>query len=182
MYLIAAGLILVFYYFNIEIGGRAIDILPDVLGYLLIAADLVRLRGSSRAFRRGIPLCAGLAVYSVAVRLFLPTGLPGIFFSLAELIAQLVLLYLLVSGVQDLEEAVGTHLNSTVLERWRTWLSLAWLGSFVFVLVGQVTAAAAVLGMLMAAAWFGLCALFGADFFRTAHRYRLVLERQNRGW
>ena len=180
MYLIATGLILVFYYFTIEIGGYAIDLLPDVLGYLLIAADLVRLRGSSRAFRLGIPLCAGLAVYSVAVRLLLPTGLPGIFLSLAELVAQLVLLYLLVGGVQDLEEAVGLHLNSAVLERWRTWRSLAWLGSFVLALAGQVTAVAAVLGLLAAAAWFVLCALFIVVFFRTAHRYQLVLQRQGR--
>ena len=181
MYLIATGLILVFYYFTIEVGGFAVDLLPDALGYLLIAADLIRLRGSSRAFRRGIPLCAGLAVYSVAVRLLLPTGLPGVFLSLAELAAQLALLYLLVGGVQDLEEVVGVHLNGAVLERWRTWVSLTWLGSFVLVLVGQVTPVAAVLGLLAAVAWFVLCALFVVVFFRTAHRYQLVLQRQNHG-
>ena len=181
MYLIPTGLILVFAYINLQVGGRTVDLLPDALGYLLIAVDLFRLRQGSRAFRAGVPLCGVLAVYSAAVRALLPTGLPGLFLSLAELLAQLVLLYLLVSGVQDLEERVGVHLNGAVLERWRFWLSLCWLGSFVFVLVSQVMPTLAVLGLLLAAAWFALCALFIVVFYRTAHRYSLVLQRQGRG-
>ncbi len=178
MYLIATGLIFVFFYYNLQVGAYTVDLLPDALGYLLIAIGLFRLRGASRAFSRGIVLCAVLAVYGTAMRVLLPTGLPGAVLSLAELIAQVLLLYLLVSGVQDLEGTLGLPLNSKVLERWRVWLSVVWLGSYLFVLLGLFVPTAALLGLLLAAAWFVLCVLFVVVFYRTAHRYKLVLERR----
>lgn len=177
MYWIATGLIFVFFYINVPIGSRTVDILPDILGYVLIGVDLYRMRKKSRFFGWGVLLCAVLAVYSVSVRIVLPTGILGVSLSVTELVLQLLLLYLLVYGIKDLEREVGVHLNSTVLDRWRIWLSVVWVGSYLFVMVGVMMPTIAAFGVLLMIAWFLLCVLFLVAFYRTAHRYKLLLQR-----
>lgn len=176
MLLIPIGLILVFFYFNIDLGGRVLDLLPDAVGYLLIAFNAWKFRERSYAFSNLAALSIALAVYSTVVRLILPTGIAGLAASLLELILQLYLLKLIVSGVEDIGRLEGTHLNGAILDRWRLWLSAAWAAVFVCAAAGALAPWVITVGGLVAAVWAVLCILFLLTLFRTAHRYKLLVR------
>lgn len=176
MLLIPIGLILVFFYINIPISGFTVDILPDAVGYILIAWNAFKLKHQSYTFSQMMPLCLFLAVYSVAVRLIAPSGFIGLLASLLELLLQLYLLYNLVRGVEDLERVVGTHLNTAVLERWRYWLTISWGGSFAAAAMSVFFPSIALVGFAIVLVWALLCILFILSFFRTSRRYRLLLR------
>ena len=176
MLLFPIGLILVFFYINIPVFGRTVDILPDAAGYLLIAFNAWRFREKSRSFSNLVYLSGVLAVYSTAVRLIMPTGMTGIALSLLELILQLYLLKWIEDGVKDLEQAAGVHLNTGVLYRWRILVSSTWAAVFVLVTASALAPGLAVLALAAAAAWAVLCVLLLVTLFRTAHRYRLLVR------
>jgi len=179
MILIPIGLIFVFFYINISVGSFAVDLLPDAVGYILIAVNMAKQKQHSFSFSKALPLCLILAVYSLAARLLQPAGILGLLVSLAELLMQLYLLRLLVSGVRELEYGVGTHLNSDVLDRWREWLSISMAASYACALMKLFVPAFTLLGYAIAAVWAVLCILFIVVFFRTNHRYRLLLENKD---
>lgn len=176
MILIPFGLILVFFYINAQFGSFVVDLLPDAVGYLLIAANAWKLRERSYSFSNLVILSAVLAVYSTVVRLVVPTGMTGIAASLLELVLQLYLLKLIVNGVEDLGRTVGAHLNTDVLDRWRLWLSGAWAAVFVCATAGALAQWLAVIGLMTVAVWGGLCLLFLVTLFRTSHRYKLLVR------
>ncbi len=179
MLLIPIGLIFVFFYINVPIGDYVVDILPDAVGYILIAINLVKLKASSYSFSKAFPVCLILAVYSLAARLFQPTGMLGVLVSLVELLMQLYLLRMLVSGVEELEYRVGAHLNSTVLDMWRKWLAVSLVVSYVFALMELFISWLASLAYIVVVAWAVLCVLFITVFFRTSHRYHLLLRHKD---
>lgn len=176
MLLIPIGLILVFFYLNADIGGLVVDLLPDAVGYILIAVNAWKFRERSYSFSNLVILSGVLAVYSAAVRLLLPTGMAGIAASLLELIMQLYLLKLIVSGVEDLGRMEGTHLNGDVLNRWRLCLSAAWGGVFVCATAGALAPWLVSVGVAVAVVWAVLCILFLLTLFRTNHRYQLLVK------
>lgn len=176
MLLIPIGLILVFFYFNLDVGGRAVDLLPDAVGYLLILYNAWKFREKSYSFSNLVYLSAVLTVYSVAVRLILPTGVAGLAASLLELILQLYLLKLIVAGIEDLGRIEGTHMNGAVLNRWRIWLSAAWSAVLVCAAAGALAAWVTAVGTVVVAVWAVLCILFLVSLFRTAHRYKLLVQ------
>ena len=176
MLLFPIGLIFVFFYINIPVFGRTMDILPDVAGYVLIAANAWRLREDSRSFFNLAYLSGILAVYSTAVRLIEPRGMTGIALSLLELILQLYLLKWIEDGVKDMERAVGAHLNTDVLYRWRILVSSAWAAVFICVTAGALAPGLVIIGLAAAAAWAVLCVLFLVTLFRTGHRYKLLVK------
>lgn len=174
MFLIPVGLIFVFFYINVQVGNHVVDILPDAVGYLLIAANAWKFRGKSDPFSNLVILSSILAAYSMVVRLIVPTGMAGIAASLLELILQLYLLKMIVAGVEDIGRTVGAHLNADVLNRWRLWLSGAWTAVFVCATAGALAQWLAVVGLLVVAVWAVLCLLFLVTLFRTSHRYKLL--------
>ena len=176
MLLFPIGLIFVFFYINIPVFGRTMDILPDVAGYVLIAANAWRLREDSRSFFNLAYLSGVLAVYSTAVRLIEPRGMAGIALSLLELILQLYLLKWIEDGVKDMERAVGAHLNTDVLYRWRILVSSAWAAVFICVTAGALAPGLVIIGLAAAAAWAVLCVLFLVTLFRTSRRYKLLVQ------
>lgn len=176
MLLFPIGLIFVFFYINIPVFGRTMDILPDVAGYVLIAANAWRLREDSRSFFNLAYLSGILAVFSTAVRLIEPRGMAGIALSLLELILQLYLLKWIEDGVKDMERAVGAHLNTDVLYRWRILVSSAWAAVFICVTAGALAPGLVIIGLAAAAAWAVLCVLFLVTLFRTSRRYKLLVQ------
>lgn len=176
MFLFPIGLILVFFYINIPILGRTVDILPDAVGYLLIVFNAWQFREKSKSFSNLVYLSGILAVYSTVVRLIMPTGMAGIALSLLELILQLYVLKWITDGVKDTEEMVGAHLNTDVLYRWRILVSSAWAAVFVFTTASALAPGLVILGLAAAAAWAVLCVLFLVTLFRTSHRYKLLVK------
>lgn len=176
MLLIPLGLILVFFYINVSFGGLTVDILPDAVGYLMIAANAWKFREKSGSFSNLVYLSGVMAVYSTGVRLFRPTGMAGIALSLLELILQLYVLKWIEDGVKDLERMVGSHLNTDVLYRWRILVSSAWAAVFVCATASALAPGLAVIGLAAAAAWAVLCVLFLVTLFRTSRRYKLLVQ------
>ena len=176
MLLFPIGLVFVFFYINIPVLGRTVDVLPDAAGYLLIAVNAWKFREKSRSFSNLVYLSGILAVYSTAVRLVMPRGMAGIAMSLLELILQLYLLKWIADGVKDMEQVVGAHLNAYVLYRWRLWLSWAWTAVFVGVTASALAPELTGIALAAAAAWAVLCVLFLVTLFRTGHRYRLLVQ------
>ena len=176
MLLFPIGLILVFFYINIPIFGHTVDILPDAVGYLLIVFNAWKFREKSNSFSNLVYLSSILAVYSTVVRLVMPAGMMGIALSLLELILQLYLLKWIVDGVKDMEQAVGAHLNTDVLYRWRILVSSAWAAVFVFVTASALAPELTGIALAAAAAWAVLCVLFLVTLFRTSHRYKLLVK------
>lgn len=176
MLLIPIGLIFVFFYINVPVLGRTVDVLPDAVGYLLIAVNAWKFRDRSNSFFYLVSLSGVLAVYSVAARLIAPTGMAGVAATLLELILQLYLLKLIVGGVRDMEWSVGAHLNTDVLDRWRLWLSGAWAAVYVCTTAGALAPDIALIGLLAAAIWVVLCILFLLTLLRTHRRYRLLVR------
>lgn len=176
MLLIPIGLILVFFYFNVDLGGRTVDLLPDAAGYLLILYNAWKFRDKSYSFTNLMYLSGVLAVYSTAVRLILPMGMAGLAASLLELILQLYLLKLIVVGIEDLGRIEGKHMNGAVLNRWRLGVSIAWAAIYVCAAAGVLAPWLTMVGTLVVAVWAVLCILFLVTLFRTAHRYKLVSE------
>lgn len=176
MLLFPIGLIFVFFYINIPVFGRTVDILPDVAGYLLIAANAWQFREKSDSFSNLVYLSGILAVYSTAVRLIEPRGMAGIALSLLELILQLYLLKWIEDGVKDLEQMVGAHLNTDVLYRWRILVSSAWAAVFVLTVSSALAPELTGIALAAAAAWAVLCVLLLVTLFRTGHRYKLLVR------
>ena len=178
MLLIPIGLIFVFFYINVAAGSRTVDILPDAVGYILIAVNARKFREKSDAFSRLVILCIVLSVYSIAVRLIVPTGLVGVLLSLLELLLQIYLLRLIVRGIEDLEHEVGAHLNAKLLDRWRLALTAGWVASYFGALLDTLLGGIGIVGALIAAAWAVLCVLFLIVLFRTNHRYQLLMKQE----
>lgn len=176
MLLFPIGLIFVFFYINIPVFGRTVDILPDAAGYLLIAFHAWQLREKSRSFSNLVYLSGVLAVYSTAVRLIEPRGMAGIALSLLELILQLYLLKWIEDGVKDVERAVGVHLYTDILYRRRILVSSAWAAVFVCVTAGALAPGLVIIGLAAAAAWAVLCVLLLVTLFRISRRYRLLVR------
>lgn len=176
MLLIPIGLIFVFFYINIAVFGRTVDILPDAVGYILIALGARRFRGKSYSFSNLAYLGGFLAVYSVVMWLMAPTGMAGIALSLLELILQLYLLKWIVNGLEDMERFVGAHLNTDVLDRWRLLLSGVWTAVFICAAASALAPGLVIIGLAAAAAWAVLCVLFLLTLFRTGRRYRLLVR------
>lgn len=176
MLLIPLGLILVFFYINVYVGDFVVDLLPDAVGYLLIAANAWKFKEKSYSFSYLVPLGVVLAVYSAAVRLILPTGMAGVAASLVELVMQLYLLKFIVRGIEDLGWTIGAHLNTDILNRWRLWVSGAWAAVFVCATFGTLAPDVAIFGLAAVAVWAVMCILFLVTLFRTNHRYKMLLR------
>ena len=176
MLLFPIGLIFVFFYINIPVLGRTVDVLPDAAGYLLIVFNAWQFREKSRSFSNLVYLSGILAVYSTVVRLIEPRGMTGIALSLLELILQLYLLKWIEDGVKDMEQTVGAHLNTDVLYRWRILVSGAWAAVFVCVTAGALAPGLVIIGLAAAAAWAVLCILLLVTLFRTSRRYKLLVR------
>ncbi len=176
MVLIPIGLIFILYSTSIPVGGISLDLLPDVVGYVLIAVNLWRLKRDSYSFTTAFPLSLFLAVYSVAVRLIAPGGLFGLIASGLELGLQVWLLKLLVDGVEDLEDLVDRHLNSILLGRWQQLTCMAWLASFVCLIAQSFIPGVEFFGFLVAVIFMVLGALLTITFFRTARRYSWLIR------
>lgn len=172
MYPIAAGLVFIFFYFNIGMGSLTIDLLPDIVGYGLIAYNSYKLRGRSYSFSKLVWLGAVMGVYATVVHLAAPTGFLAFILSALETGGIIWIIKLLVSGVSEIEDAEGRPLRSGALERWRYPLIAAYAAVFACNVALEFIAGIGFFALLIVFAWAVISVIFTVCFFRTASRYR----------
>lgn len=181
MFFIPAGLVFVFFYFNITLtdmnllglssSEMVVDVLPDIVGYGLIAWNAWRLRDKSYSFSRLVWLCAVMGVFSLALQLVAPTGLPSLVCVVLQTAGMLGTLKLLNMGVADLEKVEKRHLNLNVLERWRKMVQLTYM-ALVACLVAEQFLFLGIFSLLILVLWFFMCLFYVITFLRTAIRYK----------
>lgn len=134
MNLIFIGYILIFFHFRIN----GIDLLPDFVGYLLIASGLGQLAEESEQFVKARPWAFVMSVVSIFYGI---AGLFGITYGPAFLIvniafgaASLYLMYLIGHGIYDMEQKRQLPLDGA------KFLSL-WKVQAVLTMLCQISAA-----------------------------------------
>lgn len=134
MNLIFIGYILIFFHFKIN----GIDLLPDFVGYLLIASGLGRLEEQSELFVKARPWAYVMSVisifYGIAGLFGITYGPAFVVLNLATGAASLYLMYLIGHGIYDTEQKRQLDLGGA------KFLTL-WKVQAVLTMLAQVSAA-----------------------------------------
>jgi hypothetical protein len=133
------GFLFVYLDFNITFGTSRVGLIPDFIGFILIAIGVAELTAGNDRFSRVRPLAIGMAVYTgllygmdllgVSYNL----GILSFLLGLASLIVSFYISYSIVRGVQDLEVSLGQNLNGGPL--YSAWLALAVCTVAIYVLI-----------------------------------------------
>lgn len=122
------GFLLVFLDFSLTFNGVGFDLLPDAVGYLLVFIGAGRMREESDSFARMRPIALVLAILGFAALIINPFGpieltdgwpttLAVTSFTLLMLFLYLYLLWLLVRGVQDIEQYYGCPFGAHAMRK-----------------------------------------------------------------
>ncbi len=171
MYFIAVGAIFVFFYLDLDLGTLTIDLLPDIAGYALIAYNAWKLQPKSWSFQIAMWVSAAMGVYSVVIRIWAPTGLPGLVVSLVETGGTVWLLKLLSKGVSEIEDAEKVSLRWPSLDRWCTLAIAGYLAVMACTIAVQFIDFIGFFSLMVVALWFVFCVGLTVCFFRAASRY-----------
>lgn len=124
---IFAGLIFILFNVHVTLGGYMIGLLPDFVGYLLVAAGLKEVWQEEGVFENLVPLALELAVFTGVIYLIrlLPMtrreGLLAVLDVLATL-CFLVMVYKIVGGVKALGEKASVHAEHKKADAACDWL------------------------------------------------------------
>lgn len=175
------GFMFVFLDFNLNLGSSSIDLIPDFIGYIMIAQGLDELAVFSPRFARIRPYAAGMAIYSGAGYVFALLGLSAglgpvihMILTLAETIVSLKISFEILMGIMDMEDFSRQNLNThSLLYVWK-WLAVTTTASGVFayltpglVLLSLLTVLIALVVMI---AWL-------VSFSKTANLYEANMTR-----
>jgi len=110
MNLIIWGLVCVFLDVNLPIGPVTIDIIPDFIGFILIAAGMQAYISQSENYRKMRPFVWGAAAVSAAVYIANMFGviplntLPSVIITIILMVLYLITTYYIYRGVRELEQ------------------------------------------------------------------------------
>lgn len=170
------GFLLTFLDFNLTAGTSIIGLLPDFIGFLLIAKGLNALGTKSEFFTKALPLAKGMFVYTAilyALDLFGFAGTLGIFGMILGMISTIVGLYIsynIVQGILDLERLYSVDLNGQTL--FNLWKPLA-----VFEILVYATIFVPLLGVFLLIAILITTILFLINLNTTKNRYEQLQDR-----
>lgn len=180
------GLLFVMFDFWLRLPGGAVEILPDVIGYILVIFGMFRLEReepcTAEPFKQGKVLAAVLFLVSLAETVFGVTGLnmgnwPGLWGALGSLASQAVVLVLvamcirqIVRGIVNIEKEYKQDLRGDLLIQGLSMFVAANLLAIV------LSAVPALRGDLLTIALFAIKAvaafLFLSRLFSTNSLYR----------
>jgi len=118
MNLIIWGLVCVFLDVNLPIGPVTIDIIPDFIGFILIAAGMQAYISQSENYRKMRPFVWGAAAVSAAVYIANMFGviplntLPSVIITIILMVLYLITTYYIYRGVRELEQKQGCVLGA----------------------------------------------------------------------
>jgi len=123
MNLIIWGLVCVFLDVNLPVGPVTIDIIPDFLGFILIAVGMHAYASQSEYYRKIRPFVWGAAAVSAAVYIANMFGviplntLPSVIITVILTILYLITTYYIYRGIRELEQVQGRVLGAENLRR-----------------------------------------------------------------
>lgn len=124
------GLLFVFLDFNLNLNTVKIELIPDFVGYIIMAKGLVELFEESDRFIKIKPYVTGMAVYTGIVFFMDLLGITvslgdfvGLILGILSTAISLYISYNIVMGIKDMETASGVELNSFSL--YKCWRLLA---------------------------------------------------------
>ena len=129
MNLIIWGLVCIFLDVNLPVGQVTIDILPDFLGFLLIAYGMQQYASQSEYYRKIRPFVWGAAAVSAAVYIANMVGviplntMPAVVITVILMVLYLITTYYIYRGIRELEQKQGRVLGAENLRR--IWLIMA---------------------------------------------------------
>ena len=164
------GMLLVFLDVNIGFNDHVFDILPDFVGYLLMARGLEALARESRYFEKARPVAFGMTIYSgilyvvdaLAVTVY--SQFLSFCLGLLALAASLLLGYWTVSGIRDIEQCRGWDLEGEKLRS-------MWLYATVIHVITYLCGWIPLVGQMGAIAALVMYICFLAAFYRTKELY-----------
>ena len=181
MYPIAIGLIFIFFSFTINLLGPTVDLLPDFVGYALIAYSAWKLRANSYAFSHVLWLSAVMTVYAALAHYFAPTGLLGLAVSALETAGTVWLLILLARGVGEYEDTEKCSLRWEQLDRWKLLTVAAYIAVFACTVALEFIPLMGFFTLLVLLYWAVSCVGYTVCFFRTARRWKHRHDDPGRG-
>lgn len=120
------GLLLIYLHFNLNIGNSTIDLLPNFVGYLLIAGGMEEV-AQSTVFTAARPMVFCTAFYAGTLwaigLLDISLGWVGIILGAVSLSLQLIVTYRIVQGVKELESLCERDLHACALRN--AWIAMA---------------------------------------------------------
>lgn len=170
---IFAGLIFILFNVHVTLGGYMIGLLPDFVGYLLVAAGLKEVWQEEGVFENLVPLALELAVFTGVVyliRLLPMTRREGLLAVLGVLttLCFLVMVYKIVGGVKALEKKHLCTLSTRRLMPLAIGYAVCNAGALLIDLTGSVLAV--VVGIIGLAVAF----IFIVTFYDTTNKYRYL--------
>lgn len=134
------GFIFLFLDFSIDFGATRVGLIPDFVGYILIAQGLAELTAGNDKFSRVRPFALVMAVYTAILYTMNLLGIyiyMGVLIStvigLAALLASFFISYNIVMGIKDLETALEQDLSSRSL--YSAWMAYTAISFVLFFLV-----------------------------------------------
>ena len=175
------GFMFAFLDFNLNLGSSSIDLIPDFIGYIMIAQGLDELAVFSPRFVRIRPYAAGMAIYSGAWYVFALLGLSAglgpvihMILTLAETIVSLKISFEILMGIMDMEDFSRQNLNThSLLYVWK-WLAVTTTASGVF---AYLTPGLAVLSLLTVLIALVVIIAWLVSFSKTANLYEANMTR-----
>lgn len=175
------GFMFVFLDFNLNLGSSIIGLIPDFIGYLMIAQGLDELAVFSPRFVRIRPYATGMAVYSGAGYVFALMGLSSrlgpvilLILTLAETIVSLKISFEILMGIMDMEDFSRQNLNThSLLYVWK-WLAVTTIASGVF---AYLTPGLAGLSLLTVLITLFVIIAWLVSFSKTANLYEENMTR-----
>lgn len=164
------GIILVFLNFNLDLGNVRIGLIPNFIGYYLLAKGLAELADKSMRFQKCIPYAKGATIYAAilyAMDLFAVTNSLGGFIyvlSIASMALALYISYQIIMGIKDIETQCGLALGGDSLKT--TWIVLAVLNVLVYPAQGNYS-----LNFLISIGATVVAILFIVQFYQLTKRY-----------
>lgn len=125
---IFVGLIFIFFHFNI----KTVDILPDFIGYFLLAAGFIQLRETNEAFHKNLTFLLGFGLYSLYVYgVTLLFERPAFIGPITAILFQIFAMYFVYQALRDSETYAG-QLGAANLKN-------SWIGSLVIMCILVIT-------------------------------------------
>lgn len=168
---IFTGIIFTSFDFNLNLGGGTLGLIPDFLGYILIAMGLSEMAPEIPSYSQLRPAAIGMAIYTGLLYLLdlfaaqLNLGLFSLLLGLVRILPHLYITYGIVLGIRSLEQIRCCDLNSFRLKQ-------AWTALAVFTILSYVAMFSVVLLVFCVIASFVGGIIFLAAFYRTQRLYQ----------